>query len=211
MEALQAGAQHRPVDLAQQPARDVDDPAGVNAEQDAVDGFSGEYKPFRTRVFVQRHPKMPRRRAKLSSCRLLELLHLGCGFLLTLRGRRRGPASRSRRLGFARQATPTTQRVVSRFSGSLLRGVRRRLTTQGARAGSAESTLGRGGRLRVSRGGGGLPIGRCRSSLRLAAIPAALLEIVLERRQLALESVERLLERSPVRPRRSARAGRRRR
>jgi hypothetical protein len=38
VEALQAGAQHRPVDLAQQPAGDVDDTRGVDAEQVAVEG-----------------------------------------------------------------------------------------------------------------------------------------------------------------------------
>ena len=37
VEALQAGAQHRTVDLAQQPARDVDDALRVDAEQVAVE------------------------------------------------------------------------------------------------------------------------------------------------------------------------------
>ena len=37
MKSLQAGAEHRTVDLAQQPARDVNDPARIDAEEVAVE------------------------------------------------------------------------------------------------------------------------------------------------------------------------------
>ena len=143
--------------------------------------------PRSATMSLGRHTSTPPARAITQTTQTCGPIRIGLCRSPQLGVRSAGPAQRvgaspTRRLARAAIRDPPTAAAHSAHRGcDAGRGVRRRLATQGARAGSERSTLGRGGRLRVSRGGGGLPIGRCRSGPRLAAVPAALLEIVLER------------------------------